>query len=356
MEGDRSVNTASKKITLDDLEDDLQENVNEMETSVSTEEPAAKTEETVDRTSVEETLPDDVSENVPSKDACKSSRFYESYITLLAKTSTVCDGLTSDCKSQLNGLACVLTNELVRVSSNMASGAGRKTITLNDTISAVKFLLTGKLLTGALDRGNKATVSFSDKSRKDIRSKNKRASIIFPVSLVEKFYREQCSMLISSLVPVYTAGVVEYLMDEVIEAGCGASSRKRLRVQEVSQGVAANPELRSLISSVGVEFVDLSASGEEPPDYLSIRSNKLRLAKLKVKPNKSCVTDRAFNDILKMVDPTMKYNADTKELLQTILEDSIINLMYRANLIAQYSGRVRVSPNDVDLACVLANT
>lgn len=92
--------------------------------------------------------------------------------------------------------------------------------------------------------------------KKKYRTKSSRADLIFPVGRITRYLRRgSYAKHIGATASVYLAGVLEYLVAEVIELSGNAAKadkKSRIRPRDINLAVLQDEELSKLLQSVTI--------------------------------------------------------------------------------------------------------
>ena len=150
----------------------------------------------------------------------KKSHMFEIYISKVLKQISTVNGITTNAKQQLNSAICHILKYICSLTFKLVASGKKKTITLKEIENSLKIVLKGELLLCALKEGSKSCENISSSKIENINlSRQNKASIIFPPSIVEKYLRNfgSSTIMVSSLAPVFLASVMEFISFEILD-------------------------------------------------------------------------------------------------------------------------------------------
>ena len=129
--------------------------------------------------------------------------------------------------------------------------------------NALKIILTGELLKNSLSEGDKSVDNFKNTSEKG--SRQNKANIIFPPSIVEKFLRNfgNTKVMVTSAAPIFFAAVLEYLCYEILDLSsiyCKDDKRARITVRDMEISIRNDYELNNLFIKLNISFCRIKKS------------------------------------------------------------------------------------------------
>ena len=304
----------------------------------------------------------------------KKSHYFETYISKILKQITTSNGITANAKQQLNSFLCSFIKEVVRIVHELTVLSKKKTISVKEIENALNILLFGELLKVAKEEGNKACDNFSSQENKG--SRQTKANIIFPPSIVEKFLRNfgYSKFMVASLSPVYLAAVLEYLTFDILDNSVNItknSKHMRVTVRDMELAVRNDDELNKLFNKLNTTFL---GGGVVPYIHSSLmtRKNKkkqpkkdthryrygtmaLKNIKKQQKNSDSLILSKSpFEKMVrehlkKYLSDNVKVSKEVFLVLQHFIEQYIINKLYHSNYLTIHANRVKLLPIDIEL-------
>jgi histone H2B len=286
----------------------------------------------------------------------KKNHFFEIYISKVLKQVSPDNGITLNAKQQLNSFLCILLKEISTMTIDLTNISKKKTISLKEIKNALNIVLFGELLSCSLKEGEKACESYSNETKG---SRQNRANIIFPPSLIENFLRSNSRFSIASLTPIYLAAVLEFITFEILDISVKNSKERkhnRITVRDMELAVRNDIELDTLFKKYNITFL---GGGVVPFIHNSFKTNtnSLALKNIKKQQKNSDSLILAKSPFEKLVRHILKENLsdhskigkDVFIILQHFIEQYIIDLLYNANYLTIHAGRIKLIPSDIQL-------
>ena len=326
----------------------------------------------------------------------KTSHFFETYISKVLKQVNAKSGITSNAKQQLNSALCIVSKHVSNIVINLTSIAKKKTISIKEIENALKITLSGELLTNSLSEGSKACDLFGKVTNKgNNTSRQNKAEIIFPPSVVEKFLRNfgNTKIMVTSLAPVYFASVLEYITHEILDISvsiCKENKRTRLTVRDMELAIRNDIELNELFNRLNitflgggvVPFIHSSLLKKHPKKKRVVgtstavktddkkksrfRYGTVAIRNIKKQQKSSDELILAKSPFAKLVRHTLKNNLPENDkaikiskdvfiILQTFIEQYVVGILRDANFMAIHAQRIKLMPIDIHLINSLRN-
>ena len=320
----------------------------------------------------------------------KNTHFFETYISKVLKQISPSNGITSNAKQQLNSFLCILLKFISSKVLFLTTLAKKKTISIKEVENALKIILDDELLSMALKEGSKSCESFKNIENKgNNSSRQTKANIIFPPSIVEKFLRNfvYSKIMISSLVPVYLASVLEYIAAEILDISvftCKQNKHIRITVRDLELSVRHDNDFDLLFKKLNISFL---GGGVVPYIHTSLLNNKkhkkkkdkdkennnkettknhrfrygtiaIKNIKKQQKTSDTLILSKSpfeklvrhiFNQHYPKGENNVKISKDVFIIIQHFIEQYIVNLLKNANFLAIHAGRVKLIPTDIFL-------
>ena len=175
-------------------------------------------------------------------------------------------GMTSAAVTSIDNLCNDIEERLATEAARLAKASDKKTVGTREVEAAVKLVLGCRGRTGtelckhAVSEGTKAVLQFDDSnagSKNKPASTTKRAGLKFPPSRFsnDKSALRQHSLRVSPKAGVYMAGVIEYLVAEILElSGNVASDTKVVRItpHHINMAIHGDDELRQVFGDIAL--------------------------------------------------------------------------------------------------------
>ena len=312
----------------------------------------------------------------------KKFRFYDSYIPKILKQSFDNNGITSDARQQLNSILIIFSKHISNISHELTLIAKKKTISEKEIKSAIMIYLTGELQIHAINEGEQAIEEFTKNVKHKGSSRQTKAGIIFPPSVVEKFLRkfDTTLFMITQGAPVFLAAVLEYICLEIIEsAALLAKDDKRIRitVSDLESSIKNDVELSKLIINNNIKFLGGAVEQYIHPNLITKKSGKQvkRVIKtsdnnekiIKYKAGSIAIKDikkyqkmgntlifakQPFEKFVRQIvyeyKPNIKISKVVFSIIQYVIEDYLVNFLASSNAAAIHAGRVKLMASDIE--------
>lgn len=294
----------------------------------------------------------------------KKRHYFEHHIRKILKEICPLRNITQLAKEELNEVMIFTCRIIYEKASFIVKCNGRKTVNENDLESSIKLVFVGQLSQKSVEEGRKSLTNYissiKDGSTKG-RSRNEKADILVPPSLLEKFLKKE-GLHISSNSPVFLAGVIEYFVSQILELANNVSinnkNNVRITIFDIENGIKLDKELNNFFVSNNIY---LHGSGIVPYIHPSIK-NKTRasdqksiklIEKIQESTNnifsKTSIEGKFKNNI-GLIYPDARFQKDCFDYFQDYLEKCMVELLQYSNNITIYSKKSRVSANDIELA------
>jgi histone H3 len=209
-------------------------------------------------------------------------------------------------------------------------------------------------------------------------SRQGKAGIIFPPSIVEKFLRNfgYSKVMVTSSSPVFLASILEYFVSELLISAIKFSNtnkRIRITIRDLELSLRNNKELSDVFDKLNISFI---GGGVIPYIHSSLITTKQRKKKKvlentkkphrfrygtvalreikKLQKTSDCLTfakfpfERLVRNIVNKSNDGMKISKDVFIILQYHIEQYIIEFLKNSNLAAIHAGRVKLMPVDLE--------
>lgn len=320
----------------------------------------------------------------------KKSHMFEIYISKVLKQISTTNGITTNAKQQLNSAICHILKYISSLILKLTISGKKKTITLKEVENSLKIVLSGELLNCVLEEGNKSCLNISSSTVENINlSRQQKASIIFPPSVVEKFLRNfgSSKIMVNSLAPVFLASVIEFISYEILELSvnfCKENKHNRITIRDLELSVRSDDELNHLFQKLNLTFL---GGGVLPYIHISLfnkvckkkkctgantkdNHHRFRHGTLAIKnikkqqklSNTLILAKTTFEKIIRTKlkqfssnSGLMKISKEVFVVFQYFIEQYIVQILNHSNYLSIHSGRVKVIPNDILLYLFFKN-
>jgi len=314
----------------------------------------------------------------------KKSHMFEIYISKVLKQISTVNGITTNAKQQLNSAICHILKYICSLTFKLVASGKKKTITLKEIENSLKIVLKGELLLCALKEGNKSCENISSSKIENINlSRQNKASIIFPPSIVEKYLRNfgSSTIMVSSLTPVFLASVMEFITFEILDLSinyCKENKHNRITIRDLELSVRSDFELNNLFNKLNLSFLGGGVIPYIHPSLFNktIKKKKtttaiqhrFRYGTMAIKnirkqqkiSNTLILAKTTFEKIIrnsfkKQIGDSLKISKEVFVVIQYFIEQYIVKLLNNSNYLSIHAGRVKVIPNDILLYLFLNN-
>jgi len=328
----------------------------------------------------------DATQKQPKK---KNPKFFENYILKLMNFHHTKNDITSDSKQQLNSVIYTITKIISVAARDMTEFSKKKTISIDEVHSAINTLfsknIANKMCVAAIAANSTYLTSDSDKT---LSSKQVRAGIFVPPSLVEKFLRDfgNSKIQVTASAPVYFAGAIQELILTILNLAvdnASASKHIRVTVRDIEVSIREDKDLSSFFHKHNILFLG-GGSAPHIHDALLVKRPRKRSGKPRTKTNhrfrpgtvslreikkaqnssntltfpKSTFEKIVRDKLTKHNDPEgggIMIRKDVFHILQFFIEQKVVNLLKNANFAAVHANRLKVIPEDIDFVNNILN-
>ena len=320
----------------------------------------------------------------------KKSHMFEIYISKVLKQISATNGITNNAKQQLNSAICHILKYISSLILKLTISGKKKTISVKEVENSLKIVLSGELLNCAIEEGNKSCLNISSSKVENINlSRQQKASIIFPPSVVEKFLRNfgSSKIMVNSLAPVFLASVIEFISYEILELSvnfCKENKHNRITIRDLELSVRSDSELNLLFQKLNLTFL---GGGVLPYIHTSLLNKVIKkkkctnsktkeshhrfrhgtiaiknIKKQQKLSNNLTLAKTTFEKIIRnkfkqfqLNDGLIKISKEVFVVLQYFIEQYIVQILNHSNYLSIHSGRVKVIPNDILLYLFFKN-
>ena len=314
----------------------------------------------------------------------KKSHMFETYISKVLKQISTSNGITNNAKQQLNSILCYIIKHISILTVKLTMAGKKKTISLKEIENSLILVLSGKLLENSLKEGQKSCSNISNNENNNINSsRQNKAGIIFPPSLVEKFLRDfgSSNVMIGNLSPIFLASVLEYICFEILDLSvnyCKENKHIRITIRDLELSVRNDYELNNLFVKLNISFLGggvlpyihssllnktktkIKKKKNEKNDNKENNTHRFRYGTLAIKNIKkqqklnNCLilSKSPFEKLVRNIfkqnkNDSTKFSKDVFIVLQYFIEQYIVGLLRNSNFLAIHSGRVKLIPYDI---------
>lgn len=308
----------------------------------------------------------------------KHTRFFDSYINRILKNVSDCE-ITSNARQQLNSVLVHFARRCANYALELTEISKKKTISVAEIKGAIELVLIGELKSLALQEGMRAVETYdlevNEKADvptgKKTKSRQTKAGIIFPPSVIERFLRHfgYTKVMITANSPVFLASVMEYFTAQILEGSSKISTsnnKVRITVRDLELAVSTDSELRDIFHRNHLSFVGGGVVPHIHPFLLKrVKNPESRHGNTALKEIRryqktgDCLMfarhpfEMIVRDVCNHIIPGMKISKDVFIYLQYIVEQYLVSILQMANNVAVYSKRLKVFPMDIEMVIAI---
>ncbi len=220
---------------------------------------------------------------------------FNTYIHKTLKQVLPTTNIAKATSMQLDVFMKIFAARLASVAIQVAHGAGRRTVSVEDVETAVQLILPSELCKNALAAGIKALAAYDSSATNKTKNKAARSGLQFPPHISEKFLRLQSSaahsaaskLSVAQGAPVYMAAVIEYLAGELLSLGGNQtldSKRQTINIRHLFLATSGSSEISQLLENLSVNWL---GGGIVPGIHPSLIPSKEKQRKLAAKRRKA---------------------------------------------------------------------
>ena len=275
------------------------------------------------------------------------SHFFEKYIFKVLKNISDDTKITMNAKKQLNSSLLILCKKIYTVTFELMLVSDKKIISKKEIVNSLKLILSGDLLDKCLSQGEKATALEN----------------IFPHFIVDKalkVYTKKGGLVVSKACCVFLAAVLEYITAEILDISSNYAKINKhvcITIKDIDLGVRNDPEFSKLFNNLNITLLGAGTIPFIHP-VIETKSNDTTLTNIKKfqeGDHKLQISMSSFRRTVKALFDNMKINKDVIGILQTFMEQYLVNILRDANFLAIYANRVKVIGTDIELANIFKN-
>ena len=277
------------------------------------------------------------------------SHFFEKYIFKVMKQISDDTKITVNAKKQLNSVLLILCKEIYNVTSELMIVSNKKIISKKEIVNSLKLILSGELLEKCLAEGEKASAM----------EKNEN---IFPHFIVDKVFKTygKSGFVVSKACCVFLAVVLEYITADILDISSNYSKINKhvcITIKDIDLGVRNDAEFNKLFNKLNITLLGAGIVPFIHPVLMS-KSNGNALTNIKKFQEDDQtlqISMSSFRRTVKAMFDKVKINKDVIGILQTFMEQYLVNILRDANFLAIYANRIKVIGTDIELANIFKN-
>lgn len=310
----------------------------------------------------------------------KHTRFFDSYINRTLKNISE-NEITNNARQQLNSILIHFARTCSELAFQFTEITKKKTISVKEIQGAIEIMLVGELKNLSINEGNAAVANYESQVKpkegevkigKKTKSRQTRAGIIFPPSVIERFLRNfgYNKVMVTSSAPIYLAAIMEYFTAQILEGASKISNNNnkvRITVRDLELAVNNDTELKEVFTKNKLSFI---GGGVVPYIHPFLLKRVKNIDKngstavneiMKYQRTGDCLMfarhpfELIVREICNNIRPGMKISKEVFIYLQYIIEQRLVNILQMANNIAVYSKRLKVFPMDIEMVLAIQN-
>lgn len=302
--------------------------------------------------------------NEAKKEIKKKFRYYENYLSRLLKQIAPQNEITLNARQQLNYLLINLSRIISVKSLRLTEFSKKKTLSVKEVKNAIKLVIPSDLYNYCCETANNSVENYDEDKTG---SRQKKAGIIFPPSISEKFLRSfnNSNLMITSKAPVFMASVLEYITSEILEEAASISSsdnRVRITIRDLELSIRGDLDFTTLFNKNGLQFL---GGGVQPFIHPSIKYDKnnertaISYDIEKFQKTADCLMlakhpfDQLTRNIIHEIKPESKVSSNVLLIIQYYIEQWIISILQKSNMLSLYSNRIKLISTDIEMVLAI---
>ena len=278
------------------------------------------------------------------------SHFFEKYIFKVLKNISDDTKITVNAKKQLNSSLLIICKKIYTVTFELMLVSDKKIISKKEIVNSLKLILSGDLLDKCLSQGENACAL----------EKNENIFPHFIVDKVFKGYTKKGGLIISKACCVFLAAVLEYITAEILDISSNYAKINKhicITIKDIDLGVRNDPEFSKLFNKLNITLL---GSGIVPfihPVLVNKSTDNTitNIKKFQQADQKLQISLSSFRRTTKALFDKVKISKDVIGVLQSFLEQYLVNILRDANFLAIYANRIKVIGTDIELANIFKN-
>lgn len=304
----------------------------------------------------------------------RKCKYFESFIPKILKQTYDSNSLNSNVKTQINNSIKIFIRVVTNSSVKLLQYQNRKVLSSKEIMYGLKKFVDDDTYKLCINVGTQALTNYNIYTEKKsvVRKprKNKRAMLTIPPVIVEKIMRNCIpkSILLGAQTPIFLTACIEYIVGEILDSAVQVtidSNKQRITIDHLEKGVSCNHSLLYIFKQLQISFLGGKGTIDIHRDILIGKNSKKEKCILKNIKNrqKDCklivpksVFERFVRKIIKRKCGERKVSKIVFIFLQHYIENYIINILKKANILTLYSNRHKVTPMDIGMVSFFGNT
>ena len=278
---------------------------------------------------------------------------FKLYISRILKTLDADRAITWNAKEQLNAVITHIARIIIETANKLCIQNNRKTLRCQEIQAAAIQVFNGQMVlrSEVMTKGTDAIARFTKvDGRIFADSRTSRAGLRISVSVTENLIR-QVKNRIGSMSAVYLAGVLEYMVTEILKGSIDIAKyakKVRVTVRHLYQGIFLDKELSDFFKTHNIVLVGGGVIADDVGNKYQ-KSTKLLFQKAPFESIVRFIASKFCPTPGKPLYSVIQFGAGTIIILQKLIEHHLISFLEDVKLVAEHAVRQTVYAKDIDL-------
>lgn len=299
----------------------------------------------------------------------KQFRYYHNYIPRFIKEKYPDNGVTSNCRDQLNSLLCNLTEILANKSITIIKHNNKRTITPNDVKGAISIILSREMCKNIMVEYESNIESYKESNEENKgRSKHAKAGMVMPPSICDKYLRDfgESKFMVTNESPILLCTAIEHFTDQFLSRCISYLPKQKKRVTIREFEMTREKDMKVLFDKNHLYFQGggivpyihpelernvrkkMHKNQKKRPGMLSIRDIK----KFQKTTNSLMLSKSPFEKMIRSLFvkkgcPNIKISKQVFLVMQYFIEARLIDIISKSNSISVHCNRVKLLKEDL---------
>jgi histone H3/H4 len=299
----------------------------------------------------------------------KQFRYYHNYIPRFIKEKYPDNGVTSNCRDQLNSLLCNLTEILANKSMSIVKHNNKRTITPNDVKGSISIILSREMCASIMVEYESNIESYKDSNEDNKgRSKHAKAGMVMPPSICDKYLRDfgESKFMVTNESPILLCTAIEHFTNQFLSHAIEylPKQKKRITIREFE--MAREKDMKVIFDKNHLYFQGggivpyihpelernvrkkMHKNQKKRPGMLSIRDIK----KFQKTTNSLMLSKSPFEKLVrglfaKKGYENIKISKQVFLVMQYFIESRLIDIISKSNSVSVHCNRVKLLKEDL---------
>jgi histone H3/H4 len=282
-------------------------------------------------------------------------------------------------KQQLNSALCHICRHIANLVEKLAVSTEKRTISMKELEGILAITCEDPLLTKIITSSHNAVQTYDESENSN--SRQEKAGIVFPPSIVEKFLRNfgYRDIHISDITPVYFAAFIQTICEEIVSKSgliTIQDGRKRITIRDLELTIRRSKSLNTFFRNCKLYFVgggiipyiheSLMIRPKRPrtqkePKKRRFRPGTVSLREIKkYQQSSNCLFfqklpfERLVRKIISQKCCLIpKISVKVFILMQYYIEQFLTDILFDANMVAIHGNHVKIAASDIEFICRL---